>query len=124
VGPALFIAAAIASSAAFLPPNDPDFKHCIGASQGVRLEWRPPDNGALTYLLVKRLDDHGQWRPWLRTERAKPPFTLTMHSPLGRQGRFGWLLFSVKGHQRTEGAWHFFCTAPSGMAPPSAAPGT
>jgi hypothetical protein len=60
--PALFIAAAINSSAAFFPPNDPDFGHCLDASQGIRLEWQPPDNGALTCLLVKRLDERGQWR--------------------------------------------------------------
>jgi hypothetical protein len=116
--PALFIAAGITSSVALLPPNDPDFRHCIDASQGIRLEWQPPDSAAATYLLVKRLDDSGRWRPWLKTERAKPPFTLTMHSPQGRQGRFGWLLLYVEGRQRTESSWHFFCTAPSGIAPP------
>jgi hypothetical protein len=78
-----------------------------------------------TYLLVKRLDTHGQWHPWLKTQRAAPPFTLTMRGQLGRHGRFAWLLFSVRGRRRTESPWRYFCTDPSGIigAPP-AAPGT
>jgi hypothetical protein len=59
---ALFVAATI-NSATYFPPNDPDFRHCIDSSQGIRLEWQLPDNGALTYLLVKRLDDGGRRRP-------------------------------------------------------------
>jgi hypothetical protein len=108
--PALVMAPALTSSAALLPANDPDFKRCIDADHGVRLEWQPPDDHTSTYLLVKRLDTDGQWRPWLRTERADPPFTLTMGNALGRHRRFAWLLFSVKGRQRTESRWHYFCT--------------
>jgi hypothetical protein len=106
---ALLVAAALAAEIV-LPPDDPEFQHCIDPGDGVRLDWRQPDNGARTYLLVKRLDDNGAWRPWLRTERADPPFTLTLKSPLAHRSRFAWMLFEVENGRRSEGEWRYFCT--------------
>jgi hypothetical protein len=112
--------AAIAAGTAFLPPDDPGFRHCLDPSHGIRLEWQRPEDGAATYLLVKRLDAEGRWHPWLSTRRADPPFILTLHSPLARESRFAWMLFEVKGKRRSEGSWRYFCTAPGAEAEPEA----
>jgi hypothetical protein len=111
---AAFVIAAALASPAFLPPDDPDFTRCLDASHGIRLEWQKPEDGsARTYLLVKRLDTDGQWHPWLKTQRAEPPFILVMQGALAQHGRFAWMLFDVDGNRRSEGPWHYFCTAPS-----------
>src|SRR5215472_19361766 len=69
--------AAVPLSSPTTPIDDPEFARCLEASDGVRLAWEPPGYGLRVYLLVKRLDENGNWRVWLRTERANPPFTLT-----------------------------------------------
>src|SRR5487761_1289501 len=97
---------AVAASAAFLPPDDPGFDRCLDPRLGVRLEWPRPETGAATtYLLVKRLDRSGRWRPWLNTRHANPPFTLTLQTPLARRSRFAWMVFEVEGRRLGKGAW-------------------
>jgi hypothetical protein len=110
--------AAILAGTALLPPDDPGFRHCLDARHGVRLDWPRTRDGAQTYLLVKRLDAAGRWHAWLSTQRADPPFLLTLHSPLAQQSRFAWMLFEVKGGHRAEGRWRYFCTAPGAAAEP------
>ena len=105
------IAAALALPQPTAPPADPAFEHCLDARDGVRLDWEAPRDGLRVYLLVKRLDENGEWRAWLKTERANPPFTLTMHAPAARHSHFAWMLFAVTPeHQIERGAWRFFCT--------------
>jgi hypothetical protein len=104
-------AATLALPSPTAPPDDPQFAHCLETSNGVRLAWEPPREGLRIYLLVKRLDESGNWRVWLKTERANPPFTLTLHTPAARHSRFAWMLFGVTPqHQAEEGEWRFFCT--------------
>lgn len=105
----LLATAALPSPAA--PPDDPKFARCLETSGGVRLDWEPARDGLRIYLLVKRLDENGSWRVWLKTERAAPPFTLTLHAPTARHSRFAWMLFAVTPqHQIERGEWRFFCT--------------
>ena len=120
--PALFLVAAITGSPAVLPPNDPTFGHCVDPRNGVELDWKRPDDGAITYLLVKREVGPGHWRPWLKTQRAEPPFTLTLQSPLARQAHFAWMLFEVEGHHMHKTSWQYFCTEarPGDPEPPQA----
>lgn len=107
----IFIAAAAGLPAPVAPPDDPQFSDCLETSGGVRLDWERPHDGLRIYLLVKRLDESGAWRVWLKTERADPPFTLTLHAPAARHSHFAWMLFGVTPqHQIERGAWRFFCT--------------
>jgi hypothetical protein len=107
----LLIAATLASPEPTAPPDDPDFKRCLDVEDGVRLNWQRPQEDRRVYLLVKRLEESGEWRVWLKTERADPPFTLTMHAPAARHSRFAWMLFAVTPEQEIErGQWRFFCT--------------
>jgi hypothetical protein len=107
----LLLAASVALPAPTAPPDDPQFAQCLETSGGVRLAWEPPGDGLRVYLLVKRLDESGNWRVWLRTERANPPFTLSLHAPAARHSRFAWMLFGVTPqHQIVRGEWRFFCT--------------
>jgi hypothetical protein len=108
----LLFAATIALPAAVAPPDDPAFARCLDPRRGIELEWQPPPDGVRIYLLVKRSDETGRWRPWLRTKpAADPSFTLTMHSPLARHSRFAWMLFGVTAQQQLEHSeWRYFCT--------------
>jgi hypothetical protein len=93
------------------PADDPQFAHCLETSGGVPLQWEPPSDGRRVYLLVKRLDESGNWRVWLRTERANPPFTLALRTPAARHSRFAWMLFGATPERQVERAeWRFFCT--------------
>lgn len=120
--PALFFAAALTGSPAVLPPDDPSFAHCLDPQHGIELNWNRPDDGAITYLLVKREVGAGDWRPWLKTQRAEPPFTLTMQSPLAHQAHFAWMLFEVEDHHMRKTGWRYFCTEarPGEAQPPEA----
>ncbi|HEV2548713.1 MAG TPA: hypothetical protein VGU20_15335 [Stellaceae bacterium] len=107
----LLLAAAVPLPSPTAPADDPDFSHCLRTSDGVRLAWEPSSDGLRVYLLVKRLDESGNWRVWLRTERANPPFTLTLRAPAARRSRFAWMLFAVTPEQQIKrGEWRFFCT--------------
>jgi hypothetical protein len=107
----LLIAATLALPAPTAPPDDPSFARCLDPRAGVRLDWQRPQEDLRVYLLVKRLDANGAWRVWLKTERANPPFTLTMHAPTARHSQFAWMLFAVTPEQEIErGQWRFFCT--------------
>jgi hypothetical protein len=108
----LLVAANIVLPSAVAPPNDPGFTRCLDPQRGIRLDWEPPPDGVRIYLLVKRSDEKGQWRPWLKTKpAADPSFTLTMQSPLARHSHFAWMLFGVTPEQQIEHSeWRYFCT--------------
>jgi len=103
--------AAVPLSSPTTPIDDPEFARCLEASDGVRLAWEPPGYGLRVYLLVKRLDENGNWRVWLRTERANPPFTLTPRASAARHSRFARMLLGVTPQRQImRGEWRFFCT--------------
>jgi hypothetical protein len=107
----LLLAAAVPLLSATTPTDDPEFAHCLEASDGVRLAWEPSSDGLRVYLLVKRLDENGNWRVWLGTERANPPFTLTLRASAARHSHFAWMLFGVTPQRQiVRGEWRFFCT--------------
>jgi hypothetical protein len=95
-----------------LPPDDPGFEHCIDPGPALELRWRPPDDGAASWLLVKRRYENGAWRTWLKSYVSSPPFSLNMQDGLARNGDFAWLLFGVDREEGdyAAGDWHYFCT--------------
>jgi hypothetical protein len=96
------------------PQDDPGFEHCVRPEDdAVRLRWSPQEEpGVATWLLVKRRDDSGEWRPWVKSYVKGPPFTLAMRSPTARNGDFAWALFAVDrgAGEYVVGDWHYFCT--------------
>ncbi len=68
----LFLAAAMmAVPATTAPPDDRDFGHCLDSRDGIRLEWQSPEDGARTYVLVKRrVPQTNTWKPWVPTREV------------------------------------------------------
>jgi hypothetical protein len=108
----LLVAELLVAPAPSAPPDDPLFTRCLKPGSGVHLQWTPGDEGVATYVLVKRRDDDGDWKTWVKSYAKKPPFTLNMHGSLARNGNFAWRLFGVDrgAGEFAMGEWRYFCT--------------
>jgi hypothetical protein len=104
--------ALLASPAPTFPPDDPDFARCLRPRAGIELRWDEPPEGLASWLVVKRRDEDGVWRTWVKSYVRQPPFTLSMRSRRARNGEFAWILFGVDrtGGSYAAGEWHYFCT--------------
>lgn len=94
------------------PPDDPAFAQCLPPGTGVKLRWEPGEEGLASWLLVKRRDESGEWRTWVKSWVREPPFTLLMRTRLARNGDYAWVLFGVdpEGGAFAAGDWRYFCT--------------
>ena len=104
--------AALAAPVPGAPADDPDFAHCLAPRSGVQLQWDPAEEGAATWLVVKRRDEGGEWQTWVRSYVQRPPFTLSMRTRIARNGDFAWIVFGVaqEAGEFVAGDWRYFCT--------------
>jgi hypothetical protein len=109
----LILAAALIVPTPSTPPDDPGFDRCLRPWDAVDLEWTPqPEPGIATWLIIKRRNELGEWRPWISTYVRGSRFSLNMQNRLARSADFAWILFAVDraGGEYLVGEWRYFCT--------------
>jgi hypothetical protein len=91
------------------PLNDPDFKNCLPAGNGITIKWQSTERSKPAYLMVRQRRDDREWETWVeKTPVHGAAFTLTLRGAQARNSQFQWMLFQSATNTPPEP--NYFCT--------------